>query len=130
MELQLVSKETAILAKELGFDWNVSSYYLNNEEKKYYWSPTPIRINFNTRNECISAPEQELLAKWLRDVHGFKIAVEWAGDKWKGYITMNIGGNGFMKPTKTTEIYEEAMEELLSISLLYLKEQQEEMKID
>ena len=125
MELQLVSKETAILAKELGFNWNVQNYYLNNEEQKSYWSPTPIRINFNTRDEAVSCPEQELLAKWLRDVHSLDsipiIRYDIEDNKAvKYYMT------GFSEDTKHYEKYEDCLEQILLLGLNHLKQLKEE----
>lgn len=87
MELQLVSKETAILAKELGFDWKCNNIYLKEDlepDNLIYYEGDAGGYTTNSTLEdryfsatkgdkgkkvICTAPEQELLAKWLRDVH-------------------------------------------------------------
>lgn len=72
MKEQLVSKETAVLAKEKGFDWDVKeAYYAGNNQlsdlmRESCWDGCPV----NSEDEAyLSAPIQSLLQRWLREVH-------------------------------------------------------------
>ena len=74
MKEQLVSFETAKLAKEKGFDWRVTHRYQgedlisgalynsNDKEEQALWNV-----------ELISVPSQSLLQKWLRDEHNIDV---------------------------------------------------------
>ena len=78
MELQLVSKEVAILAKELGckegpqllcFEWNHKKHRVEG----VHWQ-------FKNMKEIMAlselrVPTQELLAKWLRDIRRIQVQV-------------------------------------------------------
>lgn len=66
MKDQLVSFETAKLAKEKGFDEAVINYYMDSELSM---SRYRIPEKFNScNNGSIAAPTQSLLQKWLREV--------------------------------------------------------------
>jgi hypothetical protein len=77
MQEQLVSFETAQLAKDKGFDWKVRSNYYTKEgidhgkfiSLGYFHEST----NFNLANDLCSAPTQSLLQNWLREVHNLHI---------------------------------------------------------
>lgn len=73
MKEQLVSFETAKLAKELGFNWKVRTYYGHacNPHIAYDKEDYSIPVDFNSNDYkgLISAPTQSLLNKWIRDVH-------------------------------------------------------------
>lgn len=82
MKEQIISYETAVLAKEKGFG-------LYEDSKRFYISgklrnkPTEHMSSMRERFlDICAAPEQSLLQKWLREVH--KITVEIT---LKGYIT-------------------------------------------
>jgi len=64
----LVKFNTAVLAKECGFDWATSSYYFPTEDTGLRSRHTD---NHNQYSEpdftCVSAPTQSLLQKWLRE---------------------------------------------------------------
>lgn len=100
MEEQLVSFETAKLAKEKGFDYKTSYGYHNDEELTehsilqnqgdYMWSdeleteiyyieeysPNCKAWDWNRSNYYTSAPTQSLLQKWLREKHELFITIE------------------------------------------------------
>lgn len=135
MELQLVSRDTAILAKELGFDWKVLNFY-----KPVGDEPASLNLNMpynlNDGEEdggtSVSAPEQELLAKWLRDVHNLSIIIHIHREGWSFNLhkTRNSREKEFLYSSilssiasgKYIDTYEEAMEVALLYSLNYLKE--------
>ena len=84
MTEQLVSFDTAKLAKEKGFDWKTLHFYtkpnskmfgvdekgrlypIKNTSKKLYKCGEYAALNIKN---TYYAPTQSLLAKWLRDVH-------------------------------------------------------------
>ena len=86
MKEQLISLETAKLAKEKGFNIEVKTYF---DIKKFGDKPCEFygRLNANDYNSWddklkkninagyISAPTQSLLQKWLREVYNIHIAV-------------------------------------------------------
>ena len=61
---QFVEFETAVLAKEKGFSWNVT--YLYNEEGELSGSKMGMGGNPNYFGS-ISAPTQAFLQKWIRE---------------------------------------------------------------
>ena len=83
MKEQIISFETALLAKEKGFDLEVRSAYIedklyldknakgdyNNVEWVRTWRRSPI-------DDTVSAPTQSLLQKWLRDEKDILIYVD------------------------------------------------------
>lgn len=75
MELDLIKFKTAVLAKEKGFYWDCI-YYFNSEGAQYY------EFNINNENSreftadaIYTAPEQELLKRWLRETHNIFVEV-------------------------------------------------------
>ena len=86
MKDELISFETAKLAKEKGFDVPVryGVYGVKMKLTEDYGSsrnPRQIDINWNSKNkqqdrsQATSVPTQSLLQKWLREVHGIQLAV-------------------------------------------------------
>lgn len=96
MEEQLITLETAKLAKEKGFDWKTHDYFNKNKySTKYkhsigyiddYWGDN-YNYDWNTNGEpfkpfskdCYSVPTQSLLQKWLREIHKIDIYVKGYG---------------------------------------------------
>ena len=78
MEEQLISFETAKLAKEKGFDWICRVFYedWDNNELHEPISPSDFN-NEHVWEKTISAPTQSLLQKWLREVHDIKMCVSY-----------------------------------------------------
>lgn len=77
MKEEIITFETAKLAKKKGFTWDVKeAYYASKDElskimREECWNGYPV----NTEDEAyLAAPTQSLLQKWLREVH--KIIVE------------------------------------------------------
>lgn len=113
MKEQLITFETAKLAKEKGFDWGVLfSYAIYNKNlcsisaKRGF--PTK---NCNTYNTRYSAPMQSLLQKWLREIHNLVVEINvcseygWVWDLYKtdGTIINELHRGKI-------ETYEEALE--------------------
>ena len=72
MQDELVSFETAKLAKEKGFDYSVRDYYdlVFKHEGDY-----PHLENYNEQNDKVSIPTQSLLQRWLREKHNIHIGI-------------------------------------------------------
>ena len=85
-KLELVSIETATLAREKGFDWEVSYLHqlpdsMNHDGARYKLLHRSGRLETNQISTMglgyhpnhydgyVSLPSQSLLQKWLRDVH-------------------------------------------------------------
>lgn len=125
MREQLISFETAKLAKEKGFDEPTATYYNGSKMLDMYGSYAA-SYSENYRNSSIkekrcSAPTQSLFQKWLREKHDIIVLVTCkAGSsfdteilKHKVYHTdgrfIRNSVNNFNNPTETT--YEEALEQ-------------------
>lgn len=85
MEEQLISFETAKLAKEKGFNWKVKNYCTDSKpeinrvkdtdgklDKPRYNIPF---VDFNQFDKIYSKPTQSLLQKWLREIHKIDVLV-------------------------------------------------------
>lgn len=72
MEEQLITFETAKLAKEKGFDVETNHRYLKGEIVKNDFTNKTFGYPLNEIHE---APTQSLLQKWLRKTKGFVILV-------------------------------------------------------
>jgi len=142
MKEQVISKETAILAKEKGFDYlTIYAYLATPKHLISQYGSTYLRTNGNpfgdffkgknwnkkyesNKNKIVcSAPTQSLLAKWLREVHNIHVTVEYIYTS-KTYIvlirsydpTYKANSIGFGKNYN----YEQALEEGLKHALKYL----------
>ncbi len=81
MKQQLISFETARLAKEKGF--NIEVYAEYNESSIIQYFPTDwgyneiedILFNANSIEKCFSAPTQSLLQKWLREIYRIDVII-------------------------------------------------------
>lgn len=81
MEEQLVSYETALKAKEKGFDILIKPVYAfdNWDYNEWRCFKEPLEAYNNsdkTEYGNISAPTQSLLQKWLRDIHNIDVIVK------------------------------------------------------
>ncbi len=80
MEEELITLDTAKLAKEKGFDLVIHYFFEQEYFNEGYIAHGPRRVsrNWNDLNmrDTISRPKQSLLQKWLRDVHNIFIGVD------------------------------------------------------
>lgn len=83
MQEQIIKYETAVIAKEKGFDWKVSAFIentgpmsgniLHNDMVKENYNDFDFKFH---EDSCVcSAPTQSLLQKWIRDVHNIYTTV-------------------------------------------------------
>lgn len=89
MKEQLISYETAVLAKEKGFDWESEKFYIP-ETGKICNMDAFIDIAKNL-TYTVSAPTQSLLQKWLRDEKNIHISVDhfWDWDDFSNLVYRN-----------------------------------------
>lgn len=93
MKEELVTFETAKLAKEKGFDYTCSCGYDENGEvyRPHYWEMScdtnTLSIKESDLDEdviCL-APTQSLLQRWLREVHGKLVYANHFKEDWYEY---------------------------------------------
>ena len=83
MEEQLISFDTAVLAKEKGFN-EKSLYFYSGEQEE----ARQINLKGHSNSEFVkfySAPTQGLLQKWLREKHGIDITIHRSFSMKKSY---------------------------------------------
>ena len=89
MEEQLISFETAKLAKEKGFDWKFAGAYVNPE--KWVLSRGGHINNYNKFVGSITAPTQSLLQKWLREKYKIHCLADCNASGWAWFIEKTNG---------------------------------------
>lgn len=128
MELQLVSKETAVLAKELGFDWGTNNIIDENDCLSSHVKIFRKRYK-NSKEDTynLAMPEQELLAKWLRDEHNLSIDICFNGSESHYWWIKEMEPFGYEEDSTNQEVYgwlthEEALENGLTKALSILQD--------
>jgi len=104
MQEELISFETAKLAKEKGFD----------APSHYYYSKSKTFIHHSPYNQLhlldLAAPTQSLLQKWLREVHKLHITLtSISQESWQYHIT-KVGESLGIRYEQDFNTYEEALE--------------------
>lgn len=94
---QLITFETAKLAKEKGFDWKVLKAYdgvpmICSYSKSIF---KPLNYNSPTGGNYCSAPTQSELQKWIEETHDIYIDVDTMTD-----VNRIVGFNIFVKSYK------------------------------
>jgi len=123
MEEQLIEFETAKLAKEKGFDWRVFHFW-----DEFGKTKSNEYLNHNKENDYFpqefSRPTQNLLQKWLREVHNIDL------DIYRNVLTTKYRLNEIYLNCKEVELlddekeyktYEEALEQGLIQALKLIK---------
>ena len=114
MKEQLIKFETAKLAKEKGFDWEVIDGFTLEGK------PIPFAnfgyYNWNEEIRDISQSTQSLLQKWLREIHDIHLLNSFQFEQHVFRVVTNIA---FSNPINTHRYssYEEALEIALKIAL-------------
>jgi hypothetical protein len=127
MKEQLISFETAVLAKEKGFDWLCNNYTNERDGDNFSNENTIISYkNYNCIYATYSRPTQSLLQKWLREVHNIHVNIDCNAGGWY-YELMKCNGTtiyiekgrnkGMAYQGFNYETYEEALEAGLQESL-------------
>jgi len=103
--LKLITKETALLAKEAGCDWRYDDFYLYKGELPQF--------------ETADAFPQELLVKWIREERDIQVYVKPLPSKqWSGYVDQ--WGHHLLTEYLIDDSYEECLEHSLLFALNYL----------
>lgn len=120
MEDQLISFETAKLAKEKGFNLHVDYlYYIQNVVLHRAGNINP-KYKEPIHNDWVSVPTQSLLQKWLRNNHNIHIKLEWYEDgDWEYWLIGDMFS--YQEDGEYYSSYEEALEEGLKGALSELK---------
>lgn len=107
---QLISRPTAELAKEKGFNWPVKSFYKADGQDE----PASIKCIATDYNKMphVSAPTQSLLQKWLREKHLIYIVVRKSTKDWWMWCIQD-----HVQESYRLNSYEEALEEGLKKAL-------------
>lgn len=124
MEDQLISLETAILAKEKGYDQN--PYKTERAYGPEFIDGSNVHLRssslFNPGSNTAVAPTQSLLQKWLREKHNIHMLIKAPvlTKKWECHIQTPFS---YKHPTHYYQIgdsYEEALEQGLIEALKLL----------
>lgn len=121
MKEQLISFDTAKLAKEKGFNYQCNRFYFHDKELGFMLGG---EINSNLQLKNTSAPTQSLLQKWLRDEKSLcvfalpSISGGWYSDMTRIHNVFYIGDPELRDKYPT---YEEALEDGLFKALELIK---------
>ena len=129
MREELVTFETAVLAKEKGFDWGVRHYYGSpmNPHICYAKSDYAIPRDYDSKDKgnpayYISAPTLSLLQRWLREIKQVEIVVSPRNkDKGMFYGCSVLTDDLHSSVGSEFKSYEEALEKGLMFALKLLK---------
>ena len=91
MEEEIISFETATLAKEKGFPgdnkWAIPLFYEKNLSDRFVLSPNSSHVN-----DCY-APSQSLLQRWLREEHNIDVVL--APERYKDGVNYLVQAQKF-----------------------------------
>lgn len=97
MQEELISFETAVLAKEKGFNWKVRCHYRDGHAytKELICGGSLYNMNSHEEQELwitnlYSAPTQGLLQKWLREVRGIHITIDHVDNTTEFYYDYSV----------------------------------------
>ena len=142
MKEQFVSFETAILAKEKGFNVETLHFYCKNRTCDYIKTPYKYSFEVNANQERLingeidnfgygitwSAPRQSLLQKWLRDDYNIFVEVNVQDGYYTyfNYLVYNrldskVATNRIKSKVNTHKTYEQALEIGLQEALKLIK---------
>lgn len=138
MELNIVKLETAKLAKEKEFGnwtgdikttWNTRAKYFHKKPSGYglvdYSENIPyyitgydnLIVDYLNQSVFTYAPEQALLQKWIRDIHGVSVNAVPQSKGWKYKIDLIKNYMNMCNSGENYSSYEEALEAGLLIAL-------------
>ena len=114
---EIVTRDTAILAKDKNFDWNIDSSWS-------YLDKNGMSMVYNAKT-CVLHPTQSLLQRWLREVHKLIVTVNYIYEYDSTPYTSFIYKEGDSVPTNKWEFdfetFEEALEKGLFEALKLIK---------
>ena len=128
IEESYVSRDTARMLKEAGFDVPCNSQYMQNG---FRWDGgSSNKVNFNEYETVFSCPTQALAARWLREKHRIVVDVAFIppsvnGDVWQyfiGEMDDMVWEGDFESSDRKYSTYEEAFEAGLQEAIKLMKE--------
>ena len=128
IEESYVSFDTAKMLKEAGFEANLKTRYVEEEEDEWaFWDSGTKRSDYNYFDDTIACPTQSLAARWLRDVYNVAIYSLYDEDmeQWFYVIdsfTKNPVINGFHSGSEYDD-YESAFEAGLQEAIKMIKKE-------
>jgi|688.fasta_scaffold1560923_1 hypothetical protein len=113
MQEELITFETAKLAKEKGFD--EICYYLHHPlygvvDNSKYHKNSKLNVSDKDKTEYVTAPTQSLLQKWLREVHNIHPEIHNLSIKWWLNLKEIDSDNAALFISDNYNSYEEALE--------------------
>lgn len=127
MKEQLIAYETAVLAKEKGFDYWTEDFFFNGKEEGHWDEGCPVSfdgedyyiIPHDKSKDIVNRPRQALLQKWLREEKEIYVFVEpiTVGIKYGWKVFLNKGDWTNVHETYLEKTYEKALEEGLKQAL-------------
>jgi len=121
MNEQLITFETAKLAKEKGFDEIVNNAFIRNIEDRYVEVDDLPERNSELADYNYMRPSQCQLQKWLREKHNIHIEPKWLGNIF--YLELNSPIYGHYNLGNNFRTYEEALEKGLYEALNYINDE-------
>jgi hypothetical protein len=128
MEDTIIKFQTAILAREKGFEEKTCHWYNTNKEgtenTDQLRTCAPLNHNFKAWDwNTVSVPTQSLLQKWLREKHGIHIVID---NSITGYYSLLKSGRELSSKWVNNQgcpcsTYEEALEAGLQEGLKLIK---------
>lgn len=115
MEEQLISFETAKLAKEKGFNIHCRNCYDEDSGEPYENEDFP----YNSFSGSLFAPPQSLLQKWLREEHKIHISINYHDYNFVTHV-INMKNDEHLY-FGVNETYEKALESCLFETLKLIK---------
>jgi len=113
MQEQLITFETAKLAKEKGFNSVGSPYYDNRGNKDGYTPQALLTKDFikGATFEKTHAVRQSILQKWIREVHGLHIIIDCTANSGDYRVCVfKIQGGEYYNIDNRFTTYEDALE--------------------
>lgn len=121
MKNEPITLETALLAKEKGFNILIPNFYTDQTsigKDVQYSEEGVIRRNYNAFEFKVSAPSQSLLQRWLREIHNIDITVSLVATQYGFYIHKNRDYTNNGESYSTLGVtYEEVLESALKEAL-------------
>ena len=102
-----VSSEIAKLLEKAGFDWEIKTFYFNNELHETILGEAK---NHNFSEAYISAPTLEVAQRWLRENLNLIITVEYNEYNYQTFLCKVYSNEECLSILLDFPIYEEAQE--------------------
>lgn len=104
---ELISIDTAIIAKDKGFDWPTPGCYVN--PPKWVLSRHGHIQNYNKFAGSMSAPTQSFLQRWLREEHLIHVFISFRPNTklWDSYANdLRMNGEEYVKHRSLKDFFE------------------------